>query len=194
MDCSTPGLPVHRQLLEFTQIHVHDCRSHQKAPRLKKKKKKAFSSLLPLNPKWEVPDSRSLSSILITGTYTRRQGRQLLNVLVGQHQKDSFAPPNSCPDSLALFNIPIISHSCGSRHWRYSKNSSGISLEEHDNSQLSASFPKGPERMLQGRGCFWNTERLRAPVTDNLGIQSWWHGRDWNRGEDAKTSGVSRPA
>ena len=23
MDCSTPGLPVHRQLLEFTQIHVH---------------------------------------------------------------------------------------------------------------------------------------------------------------------------
>ena len=28
MDCSTPGLPVHLQLLEFTQIHVHwvsDC-------------------------------------------------------------------------------------------------------------------------------------------------------------------------
>ena len=23
MDCSTPGLPVHHQLLEFTQIHVH---------------------------------------------------------------------------------------------------------------------------------------------------------------------------
>ena len=23
MDCSTPGLLVHRQLLEFTQIHVH---------------------------------------------------------------------------------------------------------------------------------------------------------------------------
>ena len=23
MNCSTPGLPVHRQLLEFTQIHVH---------------------------------------------------------------------------------------------------------------------------------------------------------------------------
>ena len=23
MDCSTPGLPVHEQLLEFTQIHVH---------------------------------------------------------------------------------------------------------------------------------------------------------------------------
>ena len=23
MGCSTPGLPVHRQLLEFTQIHVH---------------------------------------------------------------------------------------------------------------------------------------------------------------------------
>jgi len=23
IDCSTPGLPVHRQLLEFTQIHVH---------------------------------------------------------------------------------------------------------------------------------------------------------------------------
>ena len=23
MDCSTPGLPVHRQLLEFTQAHVH---------------------------------------------------------------------------------------------------------------------------------------------------------------------------
>ena len=23
MDCSTPGLPVHYQLLEFTQIHVH---------------------------------------------------------------------------------------------------------------------------------------------------------------------------
>ena len=23
MDCSTPGLPVHRQLLEFTQTHVH---------------------------------------------------------------------------------------------------------------------------------------------------------------------------
>ena len=24
MDCSTPGLPVHHQLPEFTQIHVHD--------------------------------------------------------------------------------------------------------------------------------------------------------------------------
>ena len=23
MDCSTPGLPIHHQLLEFTQIHVH---------------------------------------------------------------------------------------------------------------------------------------------------------------------------
>ena len=23
VDCSTPGLPVHNQLLEFTQIHVH---------------------------------------------------------------------------------------------------------------------------------------------------------------------------
>ena len=23
LDCSTPGLPVHRQLLEFTQTHVH---------------------------------------------------------------------------------------------------------------------------------------------------------------------------
>ena len=23
MDCSTPGLPVHHQLLEFTQIHIH---------------------------------------------------------------------------------------------------------------------------------------------------------------------------
>ena len=23
MDCSTPGLPVHPQLLEFTQTHVH---------------------------------------------------------------------------------------------------------------------------------------------------------------------------
>ena len=23
MNCSTPGLPVHHQLLEFTQIHVH---------------------------------------------------------------------------------------------------------------------------------------------------------------------------
>ena len=23
MNCSTPGLPVHRQLPEFTQIHVH---------------------------------------------------------------------------------------------------------------------------------------------------------------------------
>ena len=23
MDCSTPGLPVHHQLLELTQIHVH---------------------------------------------------------------------------------------------------------------------------------------------------------------------------
>ena len=23
MDCSTPGLPVHYQLLEFTQTHVH---------------------------------------------------------------------------------------------------------------------------------------------------------------------------
>ena len=23
MDCSTPGLPVHRQLLDFTQTHVH---------------------------------------------------------------------------------------------------------------------------------------------------------------------------
>ena len=23
MDCSTPGLPVHHQLLEFTQTHVH---------------------------------------------------------------------------------------------------------------------------------------------------------------------------
>ena len=23
MDCSTPGLPVRHQLLEFTQIHVH---------------------------------------------------------------------------------------------------------------------------------------------------------------------------
>ena len=23
MDCSTPGLPVHNQLLEFTQTHVH---------------------------------------------------------------------------------------------------------------------------------------------------------------------------
>ena len=31
MDCSTPGLPVHHQLLEFTQIHVHrvsDASSH----------------------------------------------------------------------------------------------------------------------------------------------------------------------
>ena len=103
-------------------------------------------------------------------------------------------PPNSCPDPLALFNIPIVSHSCGSRHWKYSKNSSGISLEQHDNSQLSASFPKGLERMLQGQGCFWSMERLRAPVMDNWGIQSWWHGRAWNRGEDAKTSGVSCPA
>ena len=23
MDCSTPGLPVHRQLLELTQTHIH---------------------------------------------------------------------------------------------------------------------------------------------------------------------------
>ena len=23
IDCSTPGLPVHHQLLEFTQTHVH---------------------------------------------------------------------------------------------------------------------------------------------------------------------------
>ena len=23
MNCSTPGLPVHRQLLEFTQTHIH---------------------------------------------------------------------------------------------------------------------------------------------------------------------------
>ena len=23
MNCSTPGLPVHHQLLEFTEIHVH---------------------------------------------------------------------------------------------------------------------------------------------------------------------------
>ena len=23
MDCSTPGIPVHHQLLEFTQTHVH---------------------------------------------------------------------------------------------------------------------------------------------------------------------------
>ena len=23
MDCSTPGLPVHRQLPEFTQTHIH---------------------------------------------------------------------------------------------------------------------------------------------------------------------------
>ena len=23
MDCSTPGLPVHHQLLEFTQTHIH---------------------------------------------------------------------------------------------------------------------------------------------------------------------------
>ena len=23
MDCSMPGLPVHHQLMEFTQIHVH---------------------------------------------------------------------------------------------------------------------------------------------------------------------------
>ena len=23
MDCSTPGLPVHHQILEFTQTHVH---------------------------------------------------------------------------------------------------------------------------------------------------------------------------
>ena len=23
MDCTTPGLPVHHQLLEFTQTHVH---------------------------------------------------------------------------------------------------------------------------------------------------------------------------
>ena len=23
MDCSTPGLPVHHKLLEFTQTHVH---------------------------------------------------------------------------------------------------------------------------------------------------------------------------
>ena len=23
MDCSTPGLPVHHQLLEFTQTHAH---------------------------------------------------------------------------------------------------------------------------------------------------------------------------
>ena len=23
MDCDTPGLPVHHQLLEFTQTHVH---------------------------------------------------------------------------------------------------------------------------------------------------------------------------
>ena len=27
MDCSTPGLPVHHQLLEFTQTHVHRVRS-----------------------------------------------------------------------------------------------------------------------------------------------------------------------
>ena len=26
MDCSTPGLPVHHQLLEFTQTHVHGVR------------------------------------------------------------------------------------------------------------------------------------------------------------------------
>ena len=26
MDCSTPGLPVHRHLLEFTQTHVHHVR------------------------------------------------------------------------------------------------------------------------------------------------------------------------
>ena len=26
MNCSTPGLPVHHQLLEFTQIHVHRVR------------------------------------------------------------------------------------------------------------------------------------------------------------------------
>ena len=23
MNCSTPGLPVHHQLLEYTQIHIH---------------------------------------------------------------------------------------------------------------------------------------------------------------------------
>ena len=23
MDCNTPGLPVHHQLLEFTQTHIH---------------------------------------------------------------------------------------------------------------------------------------------------------------------------
>ena len=28
MDCSTPGLPVHHQLLELTQIHVHRVGGH----------------------------------------------------------------------------------------------------------------------------------------------------------------------
>ena len=50
MDCSTPGLPVHDQLLEFTQTHVHRRRQWHPTPVLLSGKSHGWRSLVGCSP------------------------------------------------------------------------------------------------------------------------------------------------
>ena len=60
MDCSTPGLPVHHQLPEFTQTHVHWISDATQPPH------PLSSPLTLVPPKWESPTLRK-SSLPRTG-------------------------------------------------------------------------------------------------------------------------------
>ena len=71
MDCSTPGLPVHHQLLEFTQTHVHQVSD-------------------PIQPIWSsvVPFSSSFNLSQRQGLFQWvSSSHQVAEVLEPQHQK-----------------------------------------------------------------------------------------------------------
>ena len=62
MDCSTPGLPVHHQLAEFTQAHVHrvsDAIQSSQAVLCTKKEKKKEAHKLENNTKLRQCEERS---------------------------------------------------------------------------------------------------------------------------------------
>ena len=67
-DCSTPGFPVHHQLLEFTQIHIHPA---------------ILSSVIPF--------SSCPQSLPASGSFPMSQSsHEVAKVLEFQHQHQSF--------------------------------------------------------------------------------------------------------
>ena len=80
MNRSTPGIPVHHQLLEFTQTHVH----------------RVGDAIQPSHPLWNLLYTAFHSNLVSEG-FRKPDVRQALWVGAGEEQKESLACAQSRP-------------------------------------------------------------------------------------------------